>query len=89
MTEMNSLPRKAAFLWTEFPEFVLGFLLISALASVGFFSMPGLLAIGNLSRWAFLPTFPGVGLRANFRDLSRQGIRSFLVGAIGEIVLPS
>jgi hypothetical protein len=33
-----------------------------ALASVGFFSKPGLLAIGNLSRWAFLLTFAGVGL---------------------------
>ena len=81
------IQNKAAFLWTKFPKFVLGFLLISLLASVHFFSKPGLLAIGNLSRWAFLLTFAGVGLRTNFRDLSRQGIRPFLVGAIGEIVI--
>ena len=81
------IQNKAAFLWTKFPKFVLGFLLISLLASVGFFSKPGLLAIGNLSRWAFLLTFAGVGLRTSFRDLSKQGLRPFLVGAIGEIVL--
>jgi uncharacterized integral membrane protein (TIGR00698 family) len=78
---------KAAFLWSKFPKFVLGFLLISLLATVGFFSKPQLLAVGNLSRWAFLLTFAGVGLRTSFRDLSRQGIRPFLVGAIGEIVI--
>ncbi len=81
------IQNKAAFLWTKFPKFVLGFLLISTLASVGFFSKPGLLAIGNLSRWAFLLTFAGVGLRTSFRDLSKQGLRPFLVGAIGEIVI--
>lgn len=78
---------KAAFLWSKFPKFVLGFLLISLLATVGFFSKPGLLALGNLSRWAFLLTFAGVGLRTSFRDLSKQGLRPFIVGAIGEIAI--
>src|ERR1700730_12548847 len=31
---------KAAFLWSKFPKFILGFLLISLLASIGFFSKP-------------------------------------------------
>jgi uncharacterized integral membrane protein (TIGR00698 family) len=81
------IQNKAAFLWSKFPKFVLGFLLISLLATVGFFSKSGLLAVGNLSRWAFLFTFAGVGLRTSFRDLSKQGLRPFLVGAIGEIVI--
>ncbi len=78
---------KAAFLWQKFPKFVLGFLLISALATAGVFAKPQLTALGNLSRWAFLLTFAGVGLRTSLRDLSHQGIRPFLVGAIGEIVI--
>jgi len=78
---------KGAFLWQKFPRFVLGFLVISLLATVGFFSKPQLLAVGNLSRWAFLLTFAGVGLRTSFRDLSKQGVRPFLVGAIVEIVI--
>ena len=44
-------------------------------------------AIGNLSRWAFLLTFAGVGLRTNLRELGKQSIRPFAVGAIGEIAI--
>jgi len=85
--EAAAVQNKAAFLWKKFPKFVLGFLLISLLATVGFFSKPQLLAVGNLSRWAFLLTFAGVGLRTSFRELSKQGLRPFLVGAIGEIII--
>jgi uncharacterized integral membrane protein (TIGR00698 family) len=85
--QAGNVGNKAAFLWAKFPKFVLGFLLISILASVAFFSKPQLVAIGNLSRWAFLLTFAGVGLRTNLRDLSKQGARPFLVGAIGEIAI--
>lgn len=81
------IQNKAAFLWQKFPKFVLGFLLISLLATIGFFSKPQLLAVGNLSRWAFLLTFAGVGLRTSVRDLSKQGIRPLLVGTIGEIAI--
>jgi uncharacterized integral membrane protein (TIGR00698 family) len=78
---------KAAFLWSKFPKFILGFLLISLLASIGFFTKPQIAAIGNLSRWAFLLTFAGVGLRTNLRELGKQGVRPFAVGAIGEIAI--
>jgi uncharacterized integral membrane protein (TIGR00698 family) len=78
---------KAAFLWAKFPKFVLGFLLISFLASVAFFSKGQVTAIGNLSRWAFLLTFAGVGLRTNLRELGKQGARPFVVGAIGEVAI--
>lgn len=78
---------KAAFLWSKFPKFVLGFLLISLLASFGFFTKQQTASIGNLSRWAFLLTFAGVGLRTNLRELGKQGARPFLVGAIGEIAI--
>jgi uncharacterized integral membrane protein (TIGR00698 family) len=80
---------KAAFLWQKFPKFVLGFLLISTLATLKVFNGPQLTSLGNLSRWAFLLTFAGVGLRTNIRELGKQGIRPFLVGAVGEIVIAS
>src|SRR5579862_1813569 len=78
---------KAAFLWQKFPKFVLGFLLISVLATAGFFTKEQGTAVANLSRWAFLLTFAGVGLRTNFRTLSKQGLKPFLVGAIGEVAI--
>ena len=54
---------------------------------MGVFSKPELLALGNLSRWAFLLTFAGVCLRTSVKDLSKQGLRPFLVGAIGEVAI--
>jgi len=99
----QQLQNKAAFLWKKFPKFVLGFLLISLVATLGTldpklyphlaglvpfgFTKPQVLALGNLSRWAFLLTFAGVGLRTNLRDLFKQGARPFIVGALGEVVI--
>jgi uncharacterized membrane protein YadS len=78
---------KAAFLWNKFPKFVLGFLLISAIATAHVFNKEQLTSLANLSRWAFLLTFAGVGLRTNIGDMRKQGLRPFVVGALGEIVI--
>ncbi|HEY6413999.1 MAG TPA: putative sulfate exporter family transporter [Edaphobacter sp.] len=96
-TTTAQLQNKAAFLWKKFPKFVLGFLFISLLATLGSstnptiaalgFNKAQLTALGNLSRWAFLLTFAGVGLRTNLKDLFKQGARPFIVGALGEIVI--
>jgi uncharacterized membrane protein YadS len=82
---------------------VLGFLFISLLATLGTldvkafphlaglvtygFTRPQIAALGNLSRWAFLLTFAGVGLRTSFKDLLKQGVKPFVVGAIGELAI--
>jgi len=85
--QAQAVGNKAAFLWQKFPKFILGFLLISVLATYHFFDKPQLTALGNLSRWAFLLTFAGVGLRTNFNEMRKQGLGPFAVGAIGEIVI--
>jgi uncharacterized integral membrane protein (TIGR00698 family) len=101
--QAKEIANKGAFLWRKFPKFVLGFLFISLLATLGTldvkafphlawmvplgFSRPQIAALGNLSRWAFLLTFAGVGLRTSLRDLLKQGLKPFLVGAIGEIAI--
>ncbi len=78
---------KSAFLWEKFPKFVLGFLVISALATAGVFTAPQITDLANLSRWAFLLTFAGVGLRTNVVELSRQGWRPLVVGIAGECAI--
>jgi uncharacterized integral membrane protein (TIGR00698 family) len=78
---------KAAFLWAKFPKFVLGFLLISAIATAHAFNKDQLTSLANLSRWAFLLTFAGVGLRTNIADMRKQGLRPFVVGAVGEVAI--
>jgi uncharacterized integral membrane protein (TIGR00698 family) len=85
--QAQNVTNKAAFLWQKFPKFVLGFLLISVLATVGFFTKDQGTALANLSRWAFLLTFAGVGLRTNFKQMRKQGIRPFAVGFIGEVAI--
>ncbi|HWX55903.1 MAG TPA: putative sulfate exporter family transporter [Verrucomicrobiae bacterium] len=78
---------KAAFLWQKFPKFVLGFLLVSLLATSRVFDKGQITDLGNLSRWAFLLTFGGVGLSTNFREMKKQGLRPFVVGALGEVAI--
>src|SRR3984893_1354934 len=85
--QAQAVGNKAKFLWQKFPKFVLGFLLVSLLATVGFFTKDHNVALANLSRWAFLLTFAGVGLRTNFREMRKQGLRPFAVGFIGEVVI--
>ena len=85
--QAQNVTNKAAFLWQKFPKFVLGFLFISVLATVGFFTKDQNTALANLSRWAFLLTFAGVGLRTNFREMRKQGLRPFAVGFIGEVAI--
>jgi uncharacterized integral membrane protein (TIGR00698 family) len=85
--QAKTVTNKAAFLWQKFPKFVLGFLLISVLATYQFFNKEQINSLANLSRWAFLLTFAGVGLRTNFREMRKQGLRPFAVGAIGEVAI--
>src|SRR5262245_9208290 len=76
-----------AFLWEKFPKFVLGFLVISALATVGTFTSAQTADIANLSRWAVLFTFAGIGLRTDLRAIARQGWRPLVVGVAGECAI--
>ena len=85
--QAGQVGNKAAFLWQKFPKFVLGFLVISLAVSLQWFNAGQVTNLANLSRWAFLLTFAGVGLRTNFRELSRQGLRPFAVGVLGEVLI--
>src|SRR5271157_5060125 len=85
--QAHEVGNKAAFLWAKFPKFVLGFLFISVLATAHVYSKEQLTSLANLSRWAFLVTFAGVGLRTNISEMRKQGLRPFLVGALGEVAI--
>jgi uncharacterized integral membrane protein (TIGR00698 family) len=83
--EAQTIDNKAAFLWNKFPKFVLGFIVVSLAATLGVFSKEQAADLANLSRWAFLLTFAGVGLSTDFREMRKQGLYPFIVGAAGEI----
>ena len=83
--EAQAIDNKAAFLWNKFPKFVLVFIVVSLAATLGAFSKEQSADLANLSRWAFLLTFAGVGLSTDFREMRKQGFYPFLVGVVGEI----
>lgn len=85
--QAHRVENKALFLWQKFPKFILGFMAISVLATAGVFTQGQLSSLANLSKWAFLPAFAGVGLRTRLRELVNQGWRPICVGVLGEIFI--
>ena len=81
------LKAKAAFIWDKFPKFVLGFLAVSAIVTAGWLSKGQTANLANVSKWAFLLTFAGVGLNTNFRELARTGWRPLVVAVVGLVVV--
>jgi len=81
------LRARASFIWEKFPKFVLGFLAVSAIATTGWLSKGQSANIANVSKWAFLLTFAGVGLNTNIRELVRTGWRPLLVAVVGLVVV--
>jgi uncharacterized integral membrane protein (TIGR00698 family) len=78
---------RAAFVWQKFPKFVLGFLAVSAVVTAGLLSKGQVANLANLSKWAFLLTFAGVGLSTDFRQIARTGWRPLVVAVIGLVVV--
>src|ERR1700761_7669377 len=80
---------KAAFVWDKFPKFVLGFLAVSAIATAHWLSKGQTANLVNVSKWAFLLTFAGVGLNTDIRQIARTGWRPLVVAVIGLTVVAS
>ena len=78
---------KAAFIWDKFPKFVLGFLAVSAIATAHLLSKGQTANLANVSKWAFLLTFAGVGLNTDIRQIARTGWRPLVVSVIGLTVV--
>jgi uncharacterized integral membrane protein (TIGR00698 family) len=78
---------KAAFIWDKFPKFVLGFLAVSAIATAGWLTKGQLTNLANVSKWAFLLTFAGVGLTTDISQIARTGWRPLVVAIIGLVVV--
>jgi uncharacterized integral membrane protein (TIGR00698 family) len=80
---------KAAFIWHKFPKFVLGFLAVSAIATAHWLSKGQTANLANVSKWAFLLTFAGVGLSTDIRQIARTGWQPLVVAVIGLTVVAS
>ncbi len=69
----------ARVLWDRFPKFVLGFMLVSVLASAGAFTKAQVKDITALRNWAFTLAFIGIGWDLAFSEFRRMGLRPLAV----------
>jgi uncharacterized integral membrane protein (TIGR00698 family) len=69
----------AAMIWHRFPKFVLGFVLVSILASFGLFSREVVGTLKTLSKWGFAMAFFSIGLELSIRELGKMGWRPVIV----------
>ncbi|SMO47605.1 YeiH family protein [Halorubrum cibi] len=67
-------------LWAEFPKFLLGFLLVAAVANSGLLSPAALASIGRISDALFTLAFVGLGLSIRIDDMRAVGAAP--VGAV-------
>ncbi len=76
----------AVEIWHRFPKFVIGFLLLSILASLGMFDKAKVKAIGALQKWFFALAFVCIGMGFNFKELRKLGGKPLLVFAIVTVI---
>ena len=72
-------------IWDRFPKFVLGFILVSVLASTGLFTGAQSKDITALRNWAFTLAFVGIGWSLSLRELKTIGGKPLLVYLIATL----
>ncbi len=73
-------------LWAEFPTFVLGFLALAIIGSLGVFSETHRTVIDTAYNWLFLMAFVGLGTEIELHELRAAGVRPVIVVFVSLIV---
>lgn len=69
----------AGVIWQRFPKFVLGFLLASAVVSLGLLSKPQLADVNALRHWALTLAFISIGWEISLGEVRQAGWRPIAV----------
>lgn len=72
-------------IWERFPKFVIGFVIVSILATVGVFSRELAREIDTASKWLFTLAFIAIGLDFSLNDLRQAGWRPVAVYAAATV----
>jgi len=75
----------AGIIWQRFPKFVLGFILVSILASVGLIVGDQVKAVEAWSKWAFAFAFFCIGLELSFKEIGKMGWPPVIVYAAATV----
>ncbi|MBI2832482.1 MAG: putative sulfate exporter family transporter [Chloroflexi bacterium] len=73
---------KPVEIWQRFPKFVLGFVIVSILASIGVLTSGEVKALNSLRSWFFAFAFVCIGLSFSFKEMKAIGKRPLAVFAI-------
>src|SRR6056297_1595230 len=76
-------------LWAEFPKFVVGFLALAAVSSLGVFSAAQQTSIEHAYNWLFLLAFVGLGTEIQLGDLRQTGLVPAFVVLLSLLVVSS
>lgn len=76
-------------IWKHTPKFILAFVVLSIVSSLGFLSTEDKTSLYNLSSWFFLMAFAGIGFRLRWSDLSKVGYKPLLAGGISTLFIAS
>lgn len=72
-------------LWDRFPKFVLGFILVSVVASLGFLNKDNVSDINALRHWALTLAFVSIGWDISFGEFRTMGTRPVIVYVIATL----
>ena len=73
-------------LWEEFPTFVLGFLALAVVGSLGVFTSAHRAAIDTAYSWLFLIAFVGLGTEIQLHELRNTGLRPIVVVLLSLVI---
>lgn len=65
-------------IWSRFPKFLFGFLLVAVIANLGTLSAESLASIGTIGDWLFLLAFAGLGFGIDLSELRATGVGPIL-----------
>lgn len=72
-------------IWDRFPKFVLGFVAMSLLASLGFFSQEQISTLKAVYEWAFALAFVSIGLELSGAQIKKMSWRPVIVYLIATV----
>ena len=76
--DSDSIGNKWLYVWKQFPKFVIGFLVVIVVVSLGLLSGSEVETMRNLYQWLFLVAFVGLGANIQLRKMRNTGLKPIL-----------